>query len=531
MRRTVSLLSLVVVLLPLCTSAQQPDWLVHWPVNYTMNPGMPRHVLASSDNGSLMSARLMSSAIAFGQDVFGSCAVERLDPGTGQPLWTCFLGDSLTVESGAVDDSGNVYVAGRFMAYVAFCDGSVLGNTGSAFDVNLYLAKFDATGLVMWTRNLSVSDPQASMIPCLAIDPIGSLWYATTDFFVGKVVRVDAQGNDVEVRTIDGAKMIGGVDFSPSGALYVSGAADNNGFSFGGMSAQPSGSYHMFALRYDAAGQGDWVEFASDITFQLPSIAVDDLGSVYISCGIFDSTSWGGIAFNGPDWVSDVFLVKADSTGQFLWGVESDQPGGLITGDLEQAARPYVDLDDQGNVYITGTLRGLVDWGGGVISDGITLGVRTQTIVAFNTNGIPLWSSTSTPASAFTQTMALTSFDNGTIYFSSHVSGQYDFPPFSANVGGQQAYVIGRMSGIGLGITSPLPKEDISIWPVPARSVITVDLDASVGIRAMLHSATGQSLRSIRLSPGANIVDLSDVGAGLYFLRTSNGNAYALIKE
>lgn len=531
MRRNISLVSVFLFLLPLGTCAQQPDWLAHWPVNYAMNPGLPRHVLASSDNGDLMSARLVSSAIAFGQDVFGSCAVERLDPGTGQPLWTCFLGDSVTVESGAVDDSANVYVAGRFMAYLAQCDGSVVGNTGFGFDVNLYLAKFDPTGMVMWTRNLSVTDPQATMVPSLAVDPGGNLWYATTDFFVGKVVRVDAQGNDAEVRTIDGAKMIGGVDFSPSGALYVSGAADDSGFSFGGLSAQPTGPYHMFALRYDAAGQGDWVEFASDITFQQPSIAVDDLGNAYVSCGIFDTTSWGGVAFNGPDWVGDVFVTKADSTGQFLWGAESDQQGGVIMGDLEQAARPYVDVDDQGNVYITGTLRGLVDWGGGVISDGITLGARTQTIVAFNTNGIPQWSSTSTPTSAFTQAMSLTSLDNGTIYFSGHVSGQYDFNPFSANVGGQQAYVIGRISGIGMGITTPSPEDGISLWPVPTNSVVTVELDGPERIGATLYSTTGQSIRSITLSLGANIIDLDDVGAGMYFLRTSAGSTHALIKE
>ncbi|MBP6390820.1 MAG: T9SS type A sorting domain-containing protein [Flavobacteriales bacterium] len=520
-----------VLFVPLLINAQQPDWLVNWPVGYTLNPGLPRHVLASSGNGGLMSARLISSAIAFGLDVFGPCAVERLDPGTGQPLWTCSLSDSLTVESGAVDNSGNVYVAGRFMAPIALCDGSVIGHTGVGLDVDLYLMKFDPTGAPVWSRNLSIADPQASMVPALAVAPNGDLWYATSDFFLGKVARVDALGNDVEVRVIDGAKMIGGMDFAPSGALYVSGAAQSGGFAFGGLATQASEQYTMFVLRYTAAGAGDWVEFAHDITFQQPSLAVDDFGNAHVACGIFDTTSWGGISFNGPDWVSSIFLAKADSTGQFLWGVESDPQGGVITGDLDQAARSFLGLDDQGNVYLTGTLRGLVDWGGGVVSDGLTMGVRTQTIVAFGPNGAPLWASTSAPTGAFTQTMSLTSVDNGTIYFSSHVSGQYDFTPLSVNGGGQQAYVIGRIGGIGTGISAPVPPQELSAWPVPTNTKVTVGLDGSARMMATLFSMTGQQVRSITLSPGTNVLDLTDLEAGLYLLRADNGRICILAKE
>jgi len=519
------------LLFPFLINAQQPDFLVSSPVGYALNPGMPRHVLASSGNGNLMSARLVASTLNFGQDIYGACAVERLDPSTGQPLWTCSLFDSLTVESGAVDDSGNVYVAGRFIGAIPLCDGSILGHTAVGLDVDLYLMKFDPTGSPVWSRNLSVSDPQASMIPALAVDPDGDLWYATSDFFLGKVVRVDAFGNDVEVRIIDGAKMIGGLDFAPSGALYVTGAAESGGFEFGGLAVQATHSYNMFVLRYDAAAQGHWVEFAQDITFQQPSLAVDGLGHVHVSCGIFDPTSWGGIPFNGPDWVHATFLTKADSMGQFLWGVESDPAGGTITGDLEQAARSSLGLDDQGTAYLTGTLRGLLDWGSGIVSDGMTLGIRTQAIVAFGPNGAPLWASTSEPTAAFTQTMSLTSLNNGTVYFSSHVSGQYDFTPLSVNTGGQQVYVIGRIGGIGTGISSPAPPPGISAWPVPTTATVTVDLDGPTRTIAALLSATGQQLRSLTLSPGANALDLTDLETGMYVLRPGDGRSCLLVKE
>lgn len=290
------------LLFPALLSAQRPDWLVHRPVDYAMNPGLPQHVLAASPSGNLMSAYPTHGAFSSGQDVFGACAVERLDPLNGQPLWTCALTDSTTVECGAVDADGNVYVAGRFMGALSVCDGSALAQTGVTWNVDLYVMKFSPDGAPLWARNISIADDQASMIPALAIEPNGDLWYAISDLMLARLAKVDEQGNDVEVRYIDGAKTIGGMAFSPSGALYVSGACDVFGFAFGGLTPTPpaGGSYLMFVLRYNSQGQGDWVEFAHDITFQFPDVAVDDQGNAYVACNAFDSTNWGGSPSTGP---------------------------------------------------------------------------------------------------------------------------------------------------------------------------------------------------------------------------------------
>ncbi|MBK6829913.1 MAG: hypothetical protein IPG92_03820 [Flavobacteriales bacterium] len=465
------LVSVLLASIAFAANAQQPDWLASRPVSYSMNPGLPRHVLASSPSGNLMSAHLTHGAFGFGQDIFGPCTIERLDPANGQPFWTCSLTDSVTVETGAVDAEGNVYVAGQFMGGLSVCDGSTLAHTGSVWDVDLYIMKFDPDGTLLWARNISVTDGQASMITAMAIDPNGDAWYATSDFFLVRLAKVDDLGNDVEVRYIDGAKTIGGMAFSPSGALYVSGACDDFGFAFGGLVATPpvGGSYFMFLLRYDAQGQGDWAEFAHDITFQFPDVAVDDEGNAYVACNAFDPTDWGGIAINGADWVSSTFLVKADSTGNFLWGVESDAPGGNINGDLEAAARNTVAVDGDGNAYLTGTLRGQVDWGNGVVSDGLTLGARSQTIVAFDTNGIPQWETTSMPL-GFLNAMAVTAMQDGTVHFSAHVNGPLSFPPLIANDGGLQAFTVGRINGLSTDVPSIVAEPVISAWPVPANA-------------------------------------------------------------
>ncbi len=510
--------------------AQQPDLLVSWPVTYTMNPGMPRHVLASSGNGNLMSARLMSAAFIYGQDIMGTCAVERIDPGTGQALWSCMLFDSATVDCGAVDEDGNVYVAGKFMGPLGFCDGSILGHTGAGWDLDLYLIKFDPTGLLLWSRNISVNDPQASMISAITIDPQGRAWCATSDFNLTRISRLDEQGNDAEIRFIDGAKMIGGLDFSPSGAMYVSGAAGLGGFAFGGTATQAPFTYNMFLLRYDAADQADWVEFAEDVTFQQPSIAVDLEGNAFVAGSMFNPSSWGSILFNGPNWVNNAFLAKADSSGQFLWGVESAPASGPINGDLTSAARTMVDLDSQGHAYITGTLRGTVDWGNGVVSNGITSGVNTQTIVSFDVDGTAQWAATSMPNAAFTTAMAIATFDDGTVFFSAHASGEYVFTPLATGMAGQQSYVVGRISSGSTGAEEIHAGAAIVVGPVPASDRVTIVLPDQRA-RGILVDMSGQEVMHLSLRSGLNTLDVTPLDAGLYLLRLSDGRTVRVVKD
>lgn len=497
MTRSLQLSFLLFALSPIA-SAQQPDWLVSWSVNWNLNPGMPRHVLEASPGGNLMTARLDGSTLSFGTELFGNTVVHRLDPGTGQPLWSCGLFPTVNAECGVVDDSGFVYVAGQFMDGIQLCDGSILGHTGSGFDVDLFLMKFDPNGILVWSRNLSPAQPNASNVAALAFDPGGALWYATSDFILTRITRVDALGNDVETRYIDGGKTIGGMSFDPAGGLYVSGGCDNNAFAFGGAAPTlpANDPYLMFLCRFKPDGTADWSRFAHDITFQFPEVVADANGNAYLAGSLFDSTAWGGFQLNGPDWGQAMFLMKVDSTGSFQWAVESDPTGLPITGDLAAADRGCLAVDGTGNPCLTGTLRGTVDWGNGVVSNGLTLGVRTQTIVAFDANGTPQWAGTSSPITGFTESMSITAMSDGTIHFSAHVNGQYDFAPHTANTGGAQAFVLGRISNPGTGTIEDGDAAGLVAYPSPFNDRLSLHPAPDPTDRITVTDATGRVVHS-----------------------------------
>ncbi len=113
-------------------------------------------------------------------------------------------------------------------------------------------------------------------------------------------------------------------------------------------------------------------------------------------------------------------------------------------------------VDDANNLYFTGTLRGLVDCGGGVVSDGLTLGTRTITIVAFSPSGTPLWSTTSQPG-GFVSAQAITAFaETNAIHFAGHISSDISMGGHTTNTGGMQAALFGRVSSL----TTGLPAHD-----------------------------------------------------------------------
>ena len=529
-------LSLVAALATVA-SAQQVDWLTSAPVAYTMNPSMPDQVLTSAP-GYLVAERQMSGDLNFGNSLYGSAVLERLDATTGAQTWSCQLFDSVKVGSAAVSADGMAYFAGSFIGGLLLCDGSILGGVpnGGLWHENLFLIAVDLnTGLLQWTRNLSLTYDQASMNTSLAIDPSGNLWYTIEEWGVGRVIRVDANGDDVETRVIDGVRLFGTISFDPWGGLYVSGSADNSGFAFGGSAYQNYGTtgYSMFVLRYRPDGTAGFAEFADDVTFHDPTVVATSDGHAYLAGDmLLEGTNWGGIPFNGPDWVYAMFLTELDSTGQFLWGVESDPAGGTITGDVFRSKGPCIAVDASSNVYLMGTLRGTVDWGNGVVSNGLTLGVHTLTIVAFTPDGTPQWAATSQADGSFNESRTVTAMaEENTVHFAGHITSQFTFTPETTNVGGAQAAMVGKLDGLSTGVRDVVVNDDLSAWPNPVTDVLNIEVAGNKVLLGELLNSAGQRVRNITLRPGRNAIDVGTLPSGLYLLRTMAGSTTRIAKN
>ncbi|HRD53353.1 MAG TPA: hypothetical protein PKY96_11975, partial [Flavobacteriales bacterium] len=154
MRAIISHLSIAATL---SASSQTVNWLQSNPVAFDLNPGMPAHVVASAP-GRLVAMRTVDVGFIYGQTVYGSVALDALDPASGSLLLSCLLLDSVSVKAAVVDPDGIAYFTGKFMGDVLeFCDGSQLpGIGGGLFTENTFLLAWDLSTMApLWMRNLS----------------------------------------------------------------------------------------------------------------------------------------------------------------------------------------------------------------------------------------------------------------------------------------------------------------------------------------------------------------------------------------
>lgn len=515
--------------------AQQCDWLTSAPIDYDSNPSMPSEVMASAPER-LVVGRNTSGAFLYGQTLYGNAIMEALDM-NGSTIWTCVLNDSVNLRSAAVAADGRAFFAGSFMGDLQVCDGSVLsGVPGQGmWNENLFLIAVDLnTGLVEWTRNLSSTHDQGLSIPSLALDPQGRLWYAVSEWGLGKAVRVDENGADVETRLVEGVRTLGTISFDPWGGLYMSGGCENGNFAFGGEMFNNGGTtgYSMFVLRFRPDGTAGFAQFADDITFQEPTVVATADGHAYLAGGIFDATQWGDLELHGPNWSEEVFLTRLDSLGEFDWVVESAPIAPTpISGNLSRSKGPCIAVDPSGTLYLIGDARGTTDWGNGVTTGSSVLTDHVVAVVAFTADGSALWSSDSDVNTGWFEARTITaSAETGSVHISAHIRDPFTFGSFTAGAVATQNAAFAELSGVNTTVIPSGTKDRLRAWPLPARSFLHLHAVGEIAT-ASLFTATGDVLRTVQLLPGINTIDISGLSVGVYFLRTAEGQVVQVVKE
>ena len=519
------------------TFAQQVQWLHSAPINYSLNPEMPvQPACVSGDK--IFAARLVNYSLNFGVDILGTMAIECYD--TSSILqWSYLIGQKVVVESITADVNGNVYVGGVYMETLHLDGNDSLVNTGSGFDTNICLLSFDASGNLRWKRNVSLTHPLAYNLSALAIDHQENCWYGLMYFDSISVKKIDANGNDQQSHILAGTRSMNSFSFDPAGNIFLTGSTGSSGsssMSVNGFSVNVPETYMMFVTRIDEAGNTSWIKLAPDVTFQSPAIVATATGDAYVAGNLMDSTSFGTVVFDGPQWVYDIFLTKVDSTGNFHWGIEVPVTQ-LITGDFQRGKKNFIDADAAGNVYLTGTIRGSVDWGNGVISDAGQIPSYGIAVISFDPNGTARWQ-VSGEGMGFVTPYCVSATALDECYFASSIVGGITFDSLSTNQGGNYAFLLGKISSqSSVGLDAFLQNEMLNIFPNPVSeqlSVISYSLTGTAGAIS-IYNVIGEKV--LEVTSEANVkgseatIDISVLPSGIYFLQTGTASAKFIVQQ
>ena len=362
-----------------------------------------------------------------------------------------------------VDALGNVYSIGRFQGTFDFDPGNGVYNlTSTSFYNNSYITKMDANGNFIWAKSFVGGENVPTKIVVNAsgdvytIGNFGDAYVTATidldpglgianltssigggDFFISKLdangnyqwaKRIGSGGNDygncIQLdafgNVIIGGVFSGVVDFDPNaGIVNLSGGYSN-----------------AFILKLDANGNFVWVKnFESNFIVNgsnVNELKIDAFGNI-ITTGSF----YGTVDFDpglgvytlssayGGNTISS-YIAKLNSAGNLIFAKPI-----LATGQVySQVFSNSIDVDASGNIFVTGSFAGTVDFDPGPLTQNETGSLYTIFILKLNSSGDFQWvrtfgnGGTSYQARRSIQTDAL-----GNVYLGCNFSNTIDFDP------------------------------------------------------------------------------------------------------
>ena len=255
---------------------------------------------------------------------------------TGVALWTArydgpYHGFDIP-NAIAVDAAGNVYVTGMSIG------------SDSTFN-DFATIKYSYSGVTQWVARYNGPRNETDAASDIAVDQSGNVF--VTGFQSGPyahdyaTIKYSPEGYEQWVATYDDGpahfEEAIALGLDDDGNVYVTGTIGSND------------SFDWATIKYDGAGNQLWIATydVTDPSMETPAaIAVDGDGTIIIV---------GSVTYEGGGGGSGIATVKYSSDGSIIWA--ETFPGVPPSGESNTIALAKgISLDENGNVYVTGTI-------------------------------------------------------------------------------------------------------------------------------------------------------------------------------
>lgn len=266
--------------------------------------------VAADVQGNSVVAGTYNSTIDLGEQVLSTpneagIFLAKYDP-DGALLWAHIAanGPGIIVNGVTVDDAGSIAVVGMYQDTVVFIPGAVGTSLISAGAVDVFVAEYASDGSPLWAR--SIGD---------------------TGYDYGASIAHDGVGN-----------------------IYVTGDLHLTVFNLS--------SSKVFVSKFANDGTPIWTTLSADYgnTHLGDGICTSPTGETCITGEFFGSLTLGAFTLDAGTAEATIYVAKLNSSGVPVWAQKAGA-GGYAFGQS-------VDMDPQGNVYVTGSYHGTMAMGG-----------------------------------------------------------------------------------------------------------------------------------------------------------------------
>ena len=276
------------------------------------------------------------------QDIF----IAKYDT-SGNVVWVRNGGDQTNQDFSfgiTADNSGNCYITGCFYFTAQFGSLSVtsIGNS------DIFIAKYDPAGNISWLEKAGGSAGNDAG-NAISADGYASIYltgvFYSMAYFDGDTLisagsadvftaKYDTAGHVMWARNGGGTNEDSGHDLAldRNGHLYIAGNFDGTA-SFGSSMINSFGGAGLFTVKYDTSGNVIWAQQASGgsgSTIFCNGISSDWAGSIYTTGQHYYPVSFGSYNLNGSN-TPYMFIAKLDTLSVVTWNNESQLVGtGMI---------------------------------------------------------------------------------------------------------------------------------------------------------------------------------------------------------
>ena len=525
--------TLCIILSSICLQAQKWEWVFRAGDQF-LEQG--RDVALDSSGNVYVVGR--GAGPEFSLTCGNSAAVVAKFSPAGSLIWSLnIFADPVAIST---DVEGNAYVVGQVTQTNSFCDG--LGGevtatvTAGNFKKDAFIAKYSSQGILLWIHTWGYSDCDEYVMSVKA-DP--SLFSAANrggvyvtgysdgpslgqkppqEYFLKKL---DGNGSLIweDKSGFKGRGVALDIDADLAGNCYIAGDINDTAFFRSAMLTGKGG----FLGKYTRTGDLAWVKKEGTNRDNMQSIAVDNLGNLFVTGRYISPSTFGSATLSGGwEGRQGMFVAKYDTAGSFIWVKGSSAQGGH-----------GVTPDQQGGCYVAAFYTETASFANS--NNTITLQSSKAgdlAVVKFNQFGEAAWAATTTgsPGPANFAPGIVSSGDGSCFVTGCYTENtQFDNWLFTAsgNLSGQDLFLakiedLPVTTGINDVAINKRPM-GLSISPNPARNSvyfkITTESPKNITVK-VFDSQSRIVLEKTLRSQDQNGIDiiLDNLNKGLYFV-------------
>jgi hypothetical protein len=456
-----------------------------------------------------------------GMDIMGNLYFNKYAP-NGELMLTKTIGGAAASHTMVTDSQGNVILALSFANLITYDDFSLAKQDQ---DNHWLIMKLDNTGNLLWQQEVVymvdginwMSDFRA-----ISLDTNDNIYIGYDTFQNSCIKKLSPEGADLLTITQESVNRITSVSVDNEGNIYSAGSCANINSVFAGVAFGTDLQYNIYAAKYSADGQWQWVKYVEDITCSEPQIAARTPDEVYFSSYLYGSVIFDCWMTEGPvDNFEDFFVAKLTSWSSVEWIREVPGSGYAGPGN-----RNFLTFDDEGNVYFSGYTHGDVNWGDGFSTEA-DFAVHNALIVKYSPWGEVKMVKTA-GGDGYNRVDGISVNSAGEVYISGMANGNIAFDDITFESTVFDSYPFLAKLGVpALGINKPQAAK-IAIYPNPAKDMIY--LSGPENIKGTIFNALGQKIETFESVPGSPI-DVSALPMGSYIMRLSGFESIKFIKN